>query len=362
MVKKQPKQPRVKIETTTSPGPWINGQVDLVGPVSPTSTGKRYILTLIDEFFSWVELRSLEDRSAESVLKALDQIFSIRGPTLNLQTDNALEFTSELVQKYLRDLGVYWNQICPYKPTTNGKVERMNGKIKVALRLSDATELNWDESLPSLQLSLNLTRQKCGYSAFQLIHGWTISRPAWLVTEQKRKGTNCDLPDDKKVAWARNAVARMARVFAEKVGHEEALKAAAVTDKLTNTFEDLKEGQRCLVHFKHNTDGKIFSPWRGIFTIRKQIDKNCFIVEHEGNARKKYVVDRVRLRPIRKRTFGSEKCEQDLQNKEDSITMEMTKETIAKKNPEHSELTVKHGRPMREAAAKAAAKIRELSI
>ena len=247
MVKKQAKQPRVKIKTTTSPGPWINAQVDLIGPFTPTLTGKRYILTFIDEFSSWIELRSLEDRSAESVLKALDQIFSIRGPTLNLQTDKASEFTSELVQKYLRNSRVYWNQICPYKPTTNGKVERMNGKIKVALRLSDATELNWDESLPSLQLSLNLTRQKCGYSAFQLIHGWTISRPAWLVTEQKRKGTNCDLPDDKKVAWARNAVARMVRVFDEKVGHENALKAAVIIDKLTNTFEDLKKGQRWFI-------------------------------------------------------------------------------------------------------------------
>ena len=82
----------VKVKTTTAPHPWCWGAMDLIGPLPTTLNGNSYILTYVDLFTKWVELRSLPNKSAESVLKAVDSIFSVRGPPVNITSDNGREF------------------------------------------------------------------------------------------------------------------------------------------------------------------------------------------------------------------------------------------------------------------------------
>ena len=161
--KRKPRNNPVK--TTTANHPWNWAQIDLIGPLPTTLNGNKYILTYVDEFTSWVELRCLEDKTAESVLMALNKIFTVRGPPLNIQSDNGAEFINNLVQAFLKDLGIYHNKICPYKPTTNGLVERMNRKVKQQMQLLPVSDLTWDEDIPTIQLTLNNMKLSCGHSA-----------------------------------------------------------------------------------------------------------------------------------------------------------------------------------------------------
>ena len=130
---RQPKTQRIK--STTPIHPWAWGAVDLIGPLPKTLDGNVYILTYVDLFSRWIEIRPLPDKSPPSVLKALDAVFSVRGPCINLTGDNGREFINNLVQNYLKDMGIYLNLICPYRPQSNGLCERKNGQIKQAFNL-----------------------------------------------------------------------------------------------------------------------------------------------------------------------------------------------------------------------------------
>ena len=89
----------------------------------------------------------------------------MRGPCINLTEDNGREFINKVVQNYLKDLGIHWNLICPYRPQSNGLCERKNQQIKQALQFRPDIDLIWDRELPSIQLDINLQKQTDGMSA-----------------------------------------------------------------------------------------------------------------------------------------------------------------------------------------------------
>ena len=179
----QPKPRNEYVKTSTPVHPWLWAQIDLIGPLPPTLNGNVYILTYVDYYTKWLELRPLKDKTAESVTEALDNIFSIRGPPLNIQSDNGKEFINSTVQNFLSDLGIKFNPITPYRPQSNGLVERSNRKIKIEMQLRGVEDPVWDVELPSIQLGLNLSRLSDGTSPFLRLHGWLLYRPAFLAVD-----------------------------------------------------------------------------------------------------------------------------------------------------------------------------------
>ena len=57
-------------------------------------------------------------------------------------------------------------------------------------------------------------------------------------------------------------------------------------------------GTRVLVYFPVTKESKLRSNWKGVYLINEQIDENTFIVHEKGQSRKKYIVDRARLRKL----------------------------------------------------------------
>ena len=60
----------------------------------------------------------------------------------------------------------------------------------------------------------------------------------------------------------------------------------------------LLPGDKVLVYFPVNKQSKLFGNWKGVYRIQEQIDVNTFIVAEEGQMRKKYIVDRRRIRTL----------------------------------------------------------------
>ena len=292
-----PKTKSKSIKTTTPVHPWSWASVDLVGPLDTSLDGNNYILTYVDHFTKWIEIRPIPSKSAEDVLKALDSILSVRGPPLNILGDNGREFQNHLLQNYLQDLGIKWCKICPYHPQSNGLCERSNGKIKRALRFR-GNKLTWDKDLPSIQLEINLQRQNDGLSPFQRLHGWLLHRPAYLsyesdplTYEQYVKTQN---------AWTQSMIQRMSRAISDKFGIEELEKMSQSDQKSSDTTEnDFKINDIVLVFFP-DSGTKIFSPWKGTYKVTEIVDKNTFVVSMIGNSRKKFFCHRKRLRLLNK--------------------------------------------------------------
>ena len=91
--------------------------------------------------------------------------------------------------------------------------------------------------------------------------------------------------------------------------------------------EELIEGARILVYFPVTNESKLFSNWKGVYIIKEQLDKNTFIVYEEGRSRKKYIVDRIRIRTLGE---GLENISAPSPTEQDPVTegKELPKKTI----------------------------------
>ena len=113
----------------TSSQPWERLAIDFVGPKVTSTDGKRFILTVIDEYTRYPIAVATQDRSSEVVIQTLQQIFSLFGPPQSVHSDRGKEFLSSTFLEFLQSWGVKKSTTTPYNPKGNGLCEKMNGTI-----------------------------------------------------------------------------------------------------------------------------------------------------------------------------------------------------------------------------------------
>ena len=81
-------------------------------------------------------------------------------------------------------LGTNLQYTTPYRPQSNGITERCNQKVKKLLRLWDIHDATWDQYIGKIQFLINNEYNRIlNMSAFQAIHGWTLSRMDFMRSE-----------------------------------------------------------------------------------------------------------------------------------------------------------------------------------
>ena len=69
---------------------------DLIGPLTTTDDGNKYIMTVTDLFTKFVYAEPLKNKSADAVNGALRRTFYLYGPPLKLITDQGREFCNQV--------------------------------------------------------------------------------------------------------------------------------------------------------------------------------------------------------------------------------------------------------------------------
>ena len=286
---------------TTSEGPWIAVHVDLAGPMTPSYDNNRYILVIIDSLTRFMEASAIPNKSAESVLKGMLEIFSRRGMPASVLADNGLEFKNQLLYDTLKRGGCHLQHTTPYSPQSNGLVERANQKVKRLFKLWECDSLDWEDHLSAAVYLINNTWNKNIKSTPWLsFHGWQ----------------NCDVFDRRAIVkeeytppqcsyWAQTFVEKRNRELAKLYKLDLSRKVGEFT-KLKNDYlqkakkSQLSVGDLCLVYqFQpRGTCGKIFNNWKGLYIIEKQLDKNVYLISLTGHRRRKFLIHRNRLRKI----------------------------------------------------------------
>ena len=88
-----PLQPQVMIE------PFEKMALDFVGPISPMSRKKKYILVCMDYVTKWVEDKYLFRAKEKSMVKFIyEEIFTWFGVPREIVTDQGTQFTSILMK------------------------------------------------------------------------------------------------------------------------------------------------------------------------------------------------------------------------------------------------------------------------
>jgi transposase InsO family protein len=122
------------LQTQVLVKPFERWALDFVGPISPSSRKKRYILVCTDYVTKWVEEKSLRSSSEESVIDFLyEDIFTLFGIPREIVTDNGTQFTSYSMEALTQRYQIKHYKSSPYHPQANGKVESTNKVLEVIL-------------------------------------------------------------------------------------------------------------------------------------------------------------------------------------------------------------------------------------
>ena len=101
--------------------------LDMMGPLPESDRGNKYIMVMVDQFNRWVEIQLLPEISAETTAwTAIDHFFSRFGYPLQIHTDKGKNFDGNLFKAMCDLLQITKTRTTPYRPCSNGQVERYN--------------------------------------------------------------------------------------------------------------------------------------------------------------------------------------------------------------------------------------------
>ena len=194
--------------------------VDIVGPLPRTKNDNLYIVAIVDYFTKWAEAFPILDKQTYTVDEVVvTEVVSRLGTPLRLHSDQGGEFESRLFSAVCELLGVGKTRTAPYRPQSDGLVERLNRTIKQMLRsMVGEHRDDWDDHLPYVMMAYRATRQDSTGCSPNLM---MLGREARLPVEVM---VGCPPPDApacpvEYVEWVRGAMSEafdFARKFLKK--------------------------------------------------------------------------------------------------------------------------------------------------
>ena len=165
--------------------------MDMLGPFPPTESGNRHIMLMVDQFSKWVEIHPLPDITAETTANcAMNTLFTRFGVPLQIHTDQGKNFDSNLMKALCHLYRVTKTRTTPYRPASNGQVERYNRVLLQLIRCyREARDKNWDKDLQILASAIrSMEHRATGYSANMMMLGMEVIQPIDILMRTQGSG------------------------------------------------------------------------------------------------------------------------------------------------------------------------------
>jgi hypothetical protein len=130
--------------------PFEKWALDFVGPISPMSRKRNYILVCTDYVTKWVEEKSLFGAIEKYVVKFIYEfIFTRFSVPCEIFTDQGTQFTSKPMRELTEKYGIKHCKSSPYHPQDNGQVEYTNKVLEAILtKTIQLHHWDWADRLP----------------------------------------------------------------------------------------------------------------------------------------------------------------------------------------------------------------------
>jgi hypothetical protein len=166
--------------------PWQHLSCDILGPLPNGQS----VFVVVDYYSRFFECAFLRSTVADKVVEYLDTVFSRMGFPVSLRSDNGPQFTSDVFQRYLKEIGVQWVSTTPLWPQANGEVERVNRTLLKALKIAHLNKLSLESELRKFLVSYRSTpHSTTGVAPYTLLFGRSM----------KTKLPSLDIEPDKTV-------------------------------------------------------------------------------------------------------------------------------------------------------------------
>ena len=133
--------------------PFERISIDFKGPL-PSTTRNVYLLVIVDEFSRFPFCYPCSNMHAQTVIKCLNDLFTMCGVPSCVHSDNASYFRSYELKQFLTGLGIATSHSSIYHPTGNSQVERYIGviwrTIRLALKSRGLDIAKWELVLPEV--------------------------------------------------------------------------------------------------------------------------------------------------------------------------------------------------------------------
>lgn len=165
----------VKVPAKSTPRPLYPFQRLQIDYIQLPKCGTyEYVLVCIDLFSGWPEAYPIAKATARNTAKKLlAEIVCRYGVPEVIESDRGTHFTGEIMQDIMGDLGISQAFHTPYHPQSSGKVERLNGTLKLKIQKAmRETKKTWVECLPLALYSVRVSPQrKTGLTPYEILFG-----------------------------------------------------------------------------------------------------------------------------------------------------------------------------------------------
>jgi transposase InsO family protein len=153
--------------------PFEKWALDFVGPFSPMSRRKNYILVCTDYVTKWVEAKALFRATKKYVVEFIyEDIFTRFGVPREIVIDQGTQFTSKLMKELTDKYGIKHRKSSPYHLQANGQVESTNKILEAILtKIVQLHHWDWADRLPEALWAYRTTwRNTTGHTPYELVY------------------------------------------------------------------------------------------------------------------------------------------------------------------------------------------------
>ena len=264
--------------------PFSQVAVDIIGPITPTSSsGNRYVLTLIDYATRYAEAAAIPRWDTTTVAEALYEMWSRLGIPDTVISDRGTQFTSDLMQEIFRLLGIKGVTTTPYHAQANGLVERFNGTLKAMIqKLCIEQPEEWDRLLPAMLFAYReVPQESTHFSPFELLYGRTVKGPMGVLKKlwMEEEASTETRTTAEYITDLRNRIEQTCQIAAENMRMARAKYTRDFNKKAKE--RQLSVGDKVLVLLpdKHK---RLQLSWKGPFVVTKKVNPVDYKVRIKG--------------------------------------------------------------------------------
>ena len=254
-------------------------------PLEPrSSSGKRYIFTLVDYTTRYPEAIALSNISTETVADAMLDIFSRVGIPEEIASDRGSQFTASMMKEVRRLLSIKHLPTTPYHAMGNGLVEKFNGTLNSVLKKMCIEQPRlWDKYLPAILFVYREAPQvSLGFSPFELLFGRTVKGPLNILKDlwekERKEGPLVSLYE--YVFQLRDKLEETCRLAHSNLSKVQK-RYKYYFDRKTKDRK-FKAGDKVLLLLptSHN---KLLLQWKGPFEVLEVKGKNDYYIDKDGH-------------------------------------------------------------------------------
>ncbi|GMP49154.1 hypothetical protein CsSME_00016227 [Camellia sinensis var. sinensis] len=181
--------PAVDLHSIRTPWPFHTWAFDLIGPISTSSKGYKWILAATELSTKWVEAIPLKNATGPAVANFIKENIICRfGVPNTILSDNGTPFINKYVKNLLETYQVKHHKSTPYYPKGNGQAEATNKTlIRILSKMMDEFGGTWSEQLIVALWAYRTSKRKPTQATpYSLVYGSEAVLPIELETPSAR--------------------------------------------------------------------------------------------------------------------------------------------------------------------------------